>query len=392
MLFCCISQSFAWEEWISQLQKAPVEKKNEIVENFLKDRQGAFPLVQGTKAIFVYFGEGSSVSVAGDFNGWQPVSAMKQVPQTRLWYFVHEFPIDSRMEYKIVVDNDWILDPLNPKKDLGGYGYNSDLWMPSYTSPSWLNKKPENKGQVLSFIIESKILSNSRKLQVYTPFQYDPQKKYPLLIVHDGNDYIQMAYTTKLLDLLIQEKRIVPLVAAFIDPVKRFEEYGCSEEYYQFTKTELVPFLEREFSITLDRSQRAFAGASMGGLVSFHLAYKMHESFGKALCQSGAFLFREIKDREESPKIWDALDSVDYSKIQSSCFWLDCGTIGPLEQLLLKGNHVLIKKFSQERVPYTYRELPEAHNWGSWRKVLEDALIHLFGNAHQEKKHPEQEK
>ena len=387
------SQSFIWDEFIAEIQKASVEKKNAIIENFIQEQKGSFPLVQGTKAIFIYYGKGQEVAIAGDFNGWQPVSPMIQISETNLWYLVQEFPGDSRMEYKIVVDKEWILDPLNPKKDLGGYGYNSDIWMPSYKSPAWFNKQvAENKGEVQSFIIESKILGNSRKLQVYTPYQYDPTMRYPLLIVHDGDDYIKMAYATKLMDLLIQEKRIGPLVVAFIDPVKRFEEYGCSEEYYEFTKTELVPFLEKNFSITSERSHRAFAGASMGGVVSFYLAYKMHESFGKALCQSGAFLFRETKGKEENPKIGDVLESIDYSKIQNSRFWLDCGTIGPLEQFLLQGNHILRNKLSQKGIPYSYKELPEAHNWGSWRKILEDALVYLFAEIYPQKTQSDQEK
>ena len=382
LVFCvlsCLYSQDIWEDLLSQIEKASLESKNAVVEKFIQEKQGAFPLVQDTKVIFVYFGKAQSVEVAGDFNGWKPVSPMYRVPKTNLWYFIQEFSAHSRLEYKYVVDKEWILDPLNSKKDIGGYGYNSDLWMPLYKKTAWLEKKEiEEQGSVQSFTIESKILVNSRRLQVYTPYQYNPEVRYPLLVVHDGNDYITFAYTTRLLDLLIQEKRIVPLVVAFIDPVKRNEEYGCSEEYYEFTKTELVPFLEKNFSLREDRSQRGFAGASMGGLVSFYLAYKMHESFGKALCQSGAFMFKEIQGEEESPKVQDMLDSVDYSKIENSQFWLDCGTIGPLEQYLLQGNYVLIERLKEKGISYSFQELPEAHNWGSWRKILEPALVYLF--------------
>lgn len=381
VLLSVSSQENSWDAFLSEVQKAPVEKKQELIESFLQSNKNSFPLAQETKIIFVYIGKAQSVSLAGDFNGWKPTCPMAQIPQTDLWYVLQDqtFSLESRFEYQYVVDgNKWILDPLNPRKDIGGYGYKSDLWMPLYSRPAWLDKEPEQKGTIQSFTIDSEILKNSRRLQVYTPYQYDPQGSYPLLVVHDGSDYISMAYATKLLDLLIQEKRITPLVAAFIDPIKRFEEYACSEKYYEFTKTELVPFVEKNFSITPERSQRAFAGASMGGLVSFYLAYKMNESFGKALCQSGAFIFKEMEAEKEGPKIIDAMESIDYSKIKDSCFWLDCGSIGPLEELLLKGNIILQDRLDKNGIRYSYRKLPEAHNWGSWRKILEPALITLF--------------
>ena len=139
--------------------------------------------------------------------------------------------------------------------------------------------------------------------------------------------------------------------------------------------------MEKEYSISDKREDRAFAGASMGGLVSFFLAVKMRDSFGSAICQSGAFLFPQIKMPRNpgSEKIHRFLASVRMSSLKRTKIWLDCGNIGRMESQLLEGNRILRQKLADAGVDHRFREVDEAHNWGSWRKRLEEALVYVFG-------------
>jgi len=86
------------------------------------------PIVCGSKVLFVYVGGAGSVSVPGDWNGWDT---------SDLWVLLKEFPVDARLDYKLYVDGRWILDPLNNRTVLGGFGPNSELAMLGHVFPPW---------------------------------------------------------------------------------------------------------------------------------------------------------------------------------------------------------------------------------------------------------------
>ncbi len=60
-----------------------------------------------------------TVLVAGDFNGWQPMSMKKQTDGS----FVRDVPANQRkFEYKFIVDGQWISDPDNSQWARNPYG------------------------------------------------------------------------------------------------------------------------------------------------------------------------------------------------------------------------------------------------------------------------------
>src|SRR3970282_1406521 len=100
-------------------------------------RSAGIPFIEENTANFIYLGNFSSVSVAGDFNGWnQNADALSKLVGTRLWYKTKTFELNARLDYKFVRNgNDWILDPENPNTCTGGFGPNSELSMPEYVQP-----------------------------------------------------------------------------------------------------------------------------------------------------------------------------------------------------------------------------------------------------------------
>ncbi|MEE9187269.1 MAG: hypothetical protein V3U10_04445, partial [Bacteroidota bacterium] len=97
-----------------------------------------FPYIEDSTAYFIYRGDAESVKVVGDFNSWNPTDApvMTNLVGTNFFYHRQQFEMDARLDYKFIVnDTDWILDPLNPRTIVGGYGPNSELPMPGYVQP-----------------------------------------------------------------------------------------------------------------------------------------------------------------------------------------------------------------------------------------------------------------
>ncbi len=370
-----------WDDFNRFMGQQPEGSRASFVDDFLEQYKGAFPIVDNKKAVFVYRGDGKKLFVAGDFNGWKPKAKMKNIVGTKLWWYSFNLPAESRLEYKMVKDGQWILDSLNPRLAQGGFGNNSDLWMKNYKEPTWIAEKFQvKKGKLSSFSIQSKELKIEINYKVYTPVGYDSSKKYSLILFHDGSDYLKFGKISLLLDILISKKLIKPLVAIFVDPKKRNELYGCNDYYWKFTANKLVPAVEKKFSISKESSDRCFAGASMGGIVSFHLLYRMRSSFGAAIMQSGAFLYDGMSSKEPYVKpVNRFLKSVDYKKLKGKKIWIDCGTIGDLEKMLLTGNSILRRKLARAGVAFKYMEVAESHNWASWRKRMELAILEIFG-------------
>lgn len=82
------------------------------------------PRVQNEHLMFVYHDdEAHNVSLAGDFNGWNPSSHPLSKDTTGLWFCKFATPGPGRYEYKFLVDgNRWIEDPGNGLRVSDDYG------------------------------------------------------------------------------------------------------------------------------------------------------------------------------------------------------------------------------------------------------------------------------
>jgi hypothetical protein len=68
-------------------------------------------------------------------------------------------------------------------------------------------------------------------------------ERYPLLVVLDAGAYADYVPVPKILDTLIAEKRIQPIVAVLVGNAARAQELTCSPAYADFLATELVPWM-----------------------------------------------------------------------------------------------------------------------------------------------------
>lgn len=82
------------------------------------------PLVQNGDLVFVFHDdEAQTVSLAGDFNGWNAASTAMTKDVNGLWICRFTTPGPGRYEYKFVVNNRrWIEDPSNGLRVSDGYG------------------------------------------------------------------------------------------------------------------------------------------------------------------------------------------------------------------------------------------------------------------------------
>jgi enterochelin esterase family protein len=68
-------------------------------------------------------------------------------------------------------------------------------------------------------------------VSVYLPARFRRNRRYPLLVVHDGGDYIQYAAMKIVLDNLIHRLEIPDVIVAFTYPENRLVEYANDERH-----------------------------------------------------------------------------------------------------------------------------------------------------------------
>lgn len=317
---------------------------------------------------------------AGDFNGWDPNKGGfngTRVGLSNVWNCIKSFPANARLDYKIVIGSNWILDPDNPFSQSSGVGtINSELRMPDWVYPAeTIPRSRIPRGNFSeNFSINSANLGYTVYYRVYTPVNYESLSNLPVIFITDGQEYSDdhLGSMTIVLDNLIYEKRIQPVIAVFIDPHsipnssgtnRRRSEYTINKKFADFVSDELVPHIDANYNTNKSPNARAILGTSLGGINAAYLGYYRSEIFRLIAIQSPAFWTK--------PEIFNYYQ--DSNKLPLKIF-MSAGTIYDTQADALHLKNILDSKGYQLK----YIETPEGHSWGNWRALLDDLLIYFF--------------
>jgi enterochelin esterase-like enzyme len=360
---------------------------------------------------------------------WPDDYRMTRLGQTDVWYKTLKVPDNKRFIYRLVVnapalrasqepapdDTFTILfassqvDPLNPlhsaidptDPDLPEHQGFSIVEMPDAPPQPWgAPRKGVAEGKIERHQFASALLKNEREIGVYLPPGFSKDAKpYALLIVFDERAYMKTDGRTPrvpsetILDNLIADKRIPPMVALFVDNGPgdaRSRELPCNPDFADFLNFELVPWARRMYNVTSDPRQVVVAGSSYGGLASTFAGFRHPETFGNILSQSGSYWWTPPKsgspydfDSHAEPN-WVARQFIASPKLPLR-FYLDAGSdeidlSGHGGAILLPNRHlrdVLLAKGYEVH----YQEFVGGHDYLSWRGTLADGLILLMGSG-----------
>lgn len=348
--------------------------------NSLKSKQ-QIPFRIGNQVAFIYRGNFSSVKWNGDFNSWggsnSPNMNGVKLFVSDVWINEQTFPSTARLDYKIVTNgSNWILDPNNTFKQLSGVGgYNSELRMPDYVySEFTIEKTGITKGSLSNNILmNSTNLSYSVNYRVYTPYNYMNLDSLPVIFITDGHEYAhkELGAATVILDNLIYEQKIEPIIAVFMDPRnpsntstnRRMTEYNLNDNFLNFVVNELIPKIDTDYKTNPKAEHRAILGTSMGGLNSAFFGGKRPDIFGKIAIQSPAF--------SQNLSVYNYWNGSDLSVN----VFLSFGNIfdGTNQALNFKNNYLNAQDYI-----HTSIIVEEGHSWGQWRALLDDMLIYYW--------------
>ncbi len=353
----------------------------EAITAFISSHE--FPLVDPRGVTFFYHGEATSVSLRHWVYGLPSSQELERIDGTTLWHMFLELPQGSRIEYKFEISSDdgsrWVTDPLNPLTADDPFGRNSICRAHGYKRPAWSEPDPNARpGDIESHGITSRALASERRVHVYKPARFRDNRRYPLLVVHDGEDFCRFADLRFVLDNLIDDLTIPPMIVALTQPVDRLREYAGDPAHGQFIATELLPFLHTRYPLLDDPSSRALMGASFGAVASLATAWRHPGVFGKLLLLSGSFAFSDIGTHGRGEAFDPVVNFMNAFRQApgrpARQLYIACG----IYESLIYENRSLVPMLQSQGLRVRYREVPDGHNWENWRDRLQDGLSWLF--------------
>jgi iron(III)-enterobactin esterase len=149
-----------------------------------------------------------------------------------------------------------------------------------------------------------------RQIAVYVPAGYVANTPAPFIVVQDERWYVpedaptgadgkprtDLAFMPVMLDNLIHEKRIPPIVAVLLSPGpggQRTIEYDTiSDRYLNFVETEVLPRITRDHQVafTTDPDGRATFGESSGSPAALNMAWFAPNLYRRVISYSGTFV------------------------------------------------------------------------------------------------------
>ena len=235
-----------------------------------------------------------------------------------------------------------------------------------YAEPEWLWAGETKTGETRRVRLESRHLSQTRRLSIYTPGGFEGEP-LPVVYVQDGVAFYRYARLHLVLENLLRDAAVRPAHLVFLEPIDRTAEYGFNETYRKFVLGEALPEVEQMVSAT---GERIALGASLGGLASVLLALDAPDVFRSVVTFSGAFLGTPDDRNFYTSKASWVLDELKRREPLPLRFYTEVGTLEWLTGVNREVGEVLRAK----GYAHVFRERSAGHNWTSWKNGFRGAL------------------
>jgi iron(III)-enterobactin esterase len=172
-----------------------------------------------------------------------------------------------------------------------------------------------------TLIVETHNIDYKRRITVYIPAQYKAGSEAPFMVCHDGPTGKPNRQLPQILDNLIAQKRIPPILAIMVangggdaQGHERGKEYDTmSGMFADYIETEVLPRVEKncEVKLTKDPEGRAVMGNSSGGSAALIMAWYRTNLYHRVLTTSGTFVNQQWPFNPKTPGgAWDFHESI----------------------------------------------------------------------------------
>ena len=392
----CAREPDNWRDFRDYIGDVPVDQRESAIEKFIS-RKGGTPIIENQTRLLFFAKDRDGVTprIVGDFNGWAmtpqgydaSVGTPTRIEGTSWSYLESTSYSNARLEYVFFFDQEAATDPNNPRTVQAYAGPRSEVRMPFWVpQPEVDEAGTAPKGEVIAETVASRVLGGPRRVWWYLPAGYlsTPSSShassaslragapandmlYPVVYVLDGANYVEKMNVPRILDHLIANKSIPPLIAVFVEPGERQEEYSRNPRWRAFMANELVPMVDKRFRTFSAPEQRVILGSSLAAYGAVDLAVEYPSLFG--LCAAIAPPAQTFSLVENQAKARAAVVSIRFF------------VLGGVYDSMIDGARQLRTTLDDYSAPVTYLEVSEGHNTNTFRGHLDDALRALIDSS-----------
>ena len=299
-------------------------------------------------------------------NDYPATVAMSKVEGTDYWMVAMPLPSGHYLyNYKVDGSDTYVSDPANPPMastaERGHASALSTVNVPydpvqgSSTDFDFL--LPRTDGQVGQVVYAdyTDINGNLAPLAIYLPYGYDAGREegYKTLYLGHGAGGTEMEWfasgnTHYIFDNLIAEGKVEPTVIVTM----------CNSTYdwdFEVIKPNImdyiVPFVEENYNVGTEPSDRAFAGLSMGGMTTTNIYAAHADQFGYIGVLSGC-----------DPDV--ILDANDVGRLSMPTIMTGNGFYDPALE------DALMAQLMQLGIPYEEYIVLGGHDWTTWPQLI----------------------
>ena len=261
-------------------------------------------------------------------------------------------------------------------------------------------EKPEYKTVNLPFN------NYDKKIHIWTPESYDANsdEKYSVIYMLDGQTVIDAEldsgnnrswsvsqHVTSMMEVT-DNKAILVCIETVGSPDEEFSrddelipDIGIPEEikeqigskylckqFGDYLSETVVPYVEKNYNVKKDASDRGLCGASLGGLASFYIGLEHPETFGTVGAFSSTF---STADQDSwinyiTPKIKSG--NLPFIFMYDGSYYKDNGALSEL-----MNNNLIDKGFPKDKIVFCKYE-PGEHKVSSWSNIYPQFLEAMF--------------
>jgi enterochelin esterase family protein len=291
---------------------------------FWREQAGRLPLIEAVpgkpdrmRVTFLWRQAGDApVALSAGFllDEGRDTAPLERLAGTDIHYLVRELPADARFSYYFVVaggaaprpdavwhddgkvgPRDYLADPLATRSfdEQGEDGRLRRLsWLSGPAAPDQRRLfAGEPGGRWIDYRIDSRALRETRDISVYVPRGVESAAAPGLLLIFDREIYRIAGRLPSMLDALVAEGRIRPMIAVLVSPMgdeRRGRDLPPNAPFQAFIADELIPYVRMRHRLSRRAADAIVAGSSYGGLAALYTALEHPEIFGNAISQSAS--------------------------------------------------------------------------------------------------------
>lgn len=322
---------------------------------------------------------------------------MQRLLETNLWYITYKVRSNIRFTYAFSVNDSlevncekrWdslMYDKFNKNRLVfKGEGGEDDeirsyVVMPNEEEHYWVKERNDiSKGTIYEHQFHSGNLEKKRRIRIYTPYGYEKTNEpFGFLVLTDGEEYINLLSGKAVLDNLIANEKIPPIVAIFIDSTEtRRQELKCNDKFADIIVKEIIPWARDNYNLSSKADECVIGGYSLGGLTASYLGLKHSEIFGNVLSESGSCWYKPENYKDDEIECWLGNEFKVIDKLPLK-FYLNVGVLENKKTMI--DTHIILKDILTEKgynVEFEY--FNSGHDFLCWGETLANGLISLIG-------------